>query len=181
MVEEFHQAFGVPVINAPAIPNSDRLYLRESVMEEEFKELLNAMYNHDMVGILDGLCDLLYTVYGTAHEYGLGPVLKEAFREVHRSNMSKLGADGKPVMREDGKVLKGPNFTPPDLAGVIHRAFPFLPSNDWRQACDKAGEIPPLLATVQANIEFKQTIAPIFPDKYERQVLNEQPPADGNY
>lgn len=144
MVEEFHKAFYCPVLKSPIIPDvpfgyvfvmdhiekikeqfkitdNSRAFLRIKLMFEEFTEVAEAISTHDLTKILDGLCDLLYVVYGTAHEFGLGPVLKEAFREVHRSNMSKLGADGKPVLREDGKVLKGPNFTPPDLAGIITR------------------------------------------------------------
>lgn len=188
MVEEFHQAFGCPVYVTPTLPtyrgayaeiedlmeklanrfkyssNTSRSFLRMKLIFEEYKELCEGMRDGNYVKILDGLCDLLYVVYGTAHEFGLGPVLKEAFREVHRSNMSKLGADGKPVMREDGKVLKGPNFTPPDLARIIAKAnttqadidetnqmlrnntmayhdpnvYPDWNTKTWREACDQA-------------------------------------------
>lgn len=121
MVEEFHNAYGCPVLKQPTIPTIERRNLRMSLMREELQELLYSIVNEDMVGIVDGLCDLLYVVYGTAHEFGLGPLLKEAFAEVHRSNMSKLDENGKPIYREDGKVLKGPNFTPPNLLTIIQK------------------------------------------------------------
>src|ERR1044072_1368686 len=146
MVEEFHRAFNCPVLKTPTIPDvpfgyafvmdhieeikgifnrskrdNSRSFLRIKLIFEEFTELAEAISTHNMIEILDALCDLMYVVYGTAPEFGLGPVLKEAFREVHRSNMSKLNGDGKPIVRNDGKVLKGPNFTPPDLAGILLR------------------------------------------------------------
>jgi predicted HAD superfamily Cof-like phosphohydrolase len=71
------------------------------------------MLNHDIIGIADAYADLLYVVYGGAVTNGID--IDEVFKEVHRSNMSKLGADGTPIFRDDGKVLKGPNFSPPDI------------------------------------------------------------------
>jgi predicted HAD superfamily Cof-like phosphohydrolase len=121
MVKEFHEAYNCPVHTQPTIPGHERMVLRDKLMREELMELINAMNRSDIVGIVDGLCDLLYVVYGTAHEYGLGPLLKEAITEVHRSNMSKLGEDGNPIYRKDGKVLKGPNFTPPNLITIIQK------------------------------------------------------------
>lgn len=121
MVLEFHEAYDCPVLHTPTIPTQDRSRLRQDLMTEELNELCNAIDAKDMVGIVDGLCDLLYVVYGTAWEFGVAELLKEAFAEVHRSNMSKLGQDGKPIYREDGKVLKGPNFTPPNLITIIQK------------------------------------------------------------
>jgi predicted HAD superfamily Cof-like phosphohydrolase len=176
MVEEFHQAFNCPVLKMPTFATFDRVLLREKLMREELQELREAMHEKNMVEILDGLCDLLYVVYGTAHEYGLGPVLKEAFREVHRSNMSKRGTDGKPIMREDGKVLKGPNFTPPDQAGIINQfeslasLHPDCPTpggkewdyKDFRETLDKAaaeGKADKITTPVmKAMDEFKEQI-----------------------
>jgi predicted HAD superfamily Cof-like phosphohydrolase len=119
MVEEFHKAYNCPVHTQPIHPEHDRVILRMKLMGEELRELTSAMQEKDMVGVVDGICDLLYVVYGTAHEYGLGPLIKKAFAEVHRSNMSKLDDNGQPIYREDGKVLKGPNFTPPNLLTII--------------------------------------------------------------
>ena len=147
MVEEFHQAFNCPVLKTPAIPDMmgfqhknfiseletilekmkalndrSRVALRAKLMLEEFIELYTALYKGDLVKALDGLSDLLYVTYGTHHEIGTAPIAKEAFAEVHRSNMSKLNGDGTPIIRNDGKVLKGPNFTPPDLDKIFLKA-----------------------------------------------------------
>jgi predicted HAD superfamily Cof-like phosphohydrolase len=71
------------------------------------------------VGVADAIADCLYILYGTALEWGLGDKLPVIFDEVHRSNMSKLGADGKPIYREDGKILKGENYTPPQIKDIV--------------------------------------------------------------
>jgi predicted HAD superfamily Cof-like phosphohydrolase len=91
--------------------------LRRKLIREEFKELMKALEEEDIVGIADGLADLTVVVYGTALSYGID--LDRVMQEVHRSNMSKLGEDGKPIYREDGKVLKGPYFSPPDILHVL--------------------------------------------------------------
>jgi predicted HAD superfamily Cof-like phosphohydrolase len=144
MVEVFHKAFGCPVLKTPGIPDMmgfqhknfiaelemilekmkalndrSRVALRAKLILEEFIELYAALFKGEIVKALDGLSDLLYVTYGTHHELGTAPIANKAFREVHRSNMSKLNGDGTPIIRNDGKVLKGPNFTPPDLAGII--------------------------------------------------------------
>jgi predicted HAD superfamily Cof-like phosphohydrolase len=124
MVEIFHNAYGCPVYAYPVLPPTERVLLREKLMREELNELCAAMQLGDKVGIVDGLCDLLYVIYGTALEHGMGGLLKEAFSEVHRSNMSKLDQDCKPIYREDGKVLKGPYFTPPNLLNIIKKYTP---------------------------------------------------------
>jgi predicted HAD superfamily Cof-like phosphohydrolase len=143
LVEEFHETFGAPVYVKPTLPtyknayeevydlfeelsrrfkestNDSRSMLRMKLIFEEFKELCEAIADGDFVGIVDGLSDLRYVTYGTYHEFGLGPIAEAAFNEVHRSNMSKLGKDGKPIYRADGKVLKGPNFTKPNIALIL--------------------------------------------------------------
>ena len=117
MVMEFHEVYGVPLAGTPGFPPTEREKLRIRLMEEELDELKNAMEQLDLVEIADGIADLLYVTYGTAIEYGIP--IDEVFAEVHRSNLSKLGEDGKPVLREDGKVLKGPNFFMPDIRGIL--------------------------------------------------------------
>lgn len=119
MVDEFHRAFGVEVNEKPLdiIPLELRK-LRESLVTEEYKEFIDALWRGDMVEIADSLADLAYVVYGTAVSLGID--LDAVFREVHRSNMTKLGEDGKPIYREDGKVLKGPNFEPPRIREVMN-------------------------------------------------------------
>jgi len=145
-VRTFHHATGVPVAGGPAslapstIPR-ERFELRVSLIAEEFAELLDAMLgteagdaqraafetimarwdgdqdSADVVAAADALADLNYVIAGTALEAAIP--LDAVAREVHRSNMSKLGRDGRPILREDGKVLKGPDYFPPDVAGVL--------------------------------------------------------------
>lgn len=94
-----------------------RVSLRLKLIDEEFKEVIEAFQQKDRVQIAKELTDLLYVVYGAGDVFGLD--LDECFRLVHESNMSKLGEDGKPIYREDGKVLKGPNYKPADLTKVV--------------------------------------------------------------
>jgi predicted HAD superfamily Cof-like phosphohydrolase len=120
MVREWHEAFDVPVAPEPAIPPA-RAALRLALIEEEAAELREAVEAGDLVAVLDALCDLQYVVDGAFLEFGLHGVKHDAMAEVHGSNMSKLGADGRPVLREDGKVLKGPSFRQPDLAALLRQ------------------------------------------------------------
>ncbi len=116
-VREFHEAYGVVNKDAPDISDEGINNLRLSLLQEELDELRDALANNDIVEVLDALSDLQYILDGSYLSWGLGDLKEAAFNEVHRSNMSKLGEDGKPIYREgDGKVLKGPNYTPPDLA-----------------------------------------------------------------
>lgn len=118
---EFMNAFGQEVKTSPALPNSETIALRCDLIDEEFKELLAALYHDDevvdMVEVADALTDILYVVYGAGHAFGID--LDKCYAEVHASNMSKLDADGKPIHREDGKVLKGPNYFKPDLSKYV--------------------------------------------------------------
>lgn len=93
--------------------------LRLKLIREEVDELESALEKKDWIEVIDALCDLLYVTYGAASSLGVD--IEPFFEEVHRSNMSKLGLDGKPVKREDGKVIKGENYSPPDLAAVMRR------------------------------------------------------------
>lgn len=150
-VSEFHTVFGHPVHNAPASVGVDRIRLRLNLILEEVDELIDAVKRHhsyiphnldhasdcvkeamslishadygsfdlDHVKAADALTDILYVVYGAGLEFGLP--LDECFKEVHESNMSKLGANGKPIYNPDtGKVMKGPNYRAPDLDKVIN-------------------------------------------------------------
>jgi predicted HAD superfamily Cof-like phosphohydrolase len=112
-VAEFMKTFGQNVETSPVWPDFDTRELRLELIAEELDELMQAVDNEDMVEVADALTDLLYVVYGAGHTFGIN--LDDTFEEVHDSNMSKLGIDGKPIYREDGKVLKGPNFFAPDL------------------------------------------------------------------
>ena len=114
-VKEFMEAFGQEVKDKPEWPDEDTVNLRVDLIEEEYDELKQAVYSHDgsMTDVADALSDILYVVYGMAHSFGID--IDECFREVHVSNMSKLDENGKPIYREDGKVVKGPNYKPPNL------------------------------------------------------------------
>jgi len=118
IVREWHEAFDVPVENAPTIPKH-RAQMRLDILEEEVAELRAAVEAGDLVEALDALCDIQYVLDGTFLEFGLHQLKHDAMAEVHSSNMSKLGADGRPVLRDDGKVLKGPGFRQPDLARLL--------------------------------------------------------------
>jgi len=118
MVREFHATFDLPDRKTPGLLETDEQKLRLSLIEEEVDELKTGIFNKDIVEIADALTDILYVVYGAALCYGLDIDL--CFKEVHRSNMSKLGSDGNPLYREDGKVLKGPNYSSPDLGAVLY-------------------------------------------------------------
>ncbi len=113
MVREFMEAVSQPVdVPYSKLPFA-LMKMRLDLIEEEYLELKEATYGDDLVGLLDGLADILYVTYGMAITLGLP--IDEAFAEVHRSNMTKLDENGEPIFREDGKLLKGPNYEPPSL------------------------------------------------------------------
>jgi len=114
-VAEFMRTFGQDVEEEPTWTSVSNLRYR--LIYEELGELREALDNRDIVEVADALTDLLYVVYGAGHSFGIN--LDKCFEEVHNSNMSKLGEDGKPIRREDGKVLKGPNFREPNLKDLL--------------------------------------------------------------
>ena len=116
-VGDFMEAFGQKVEMEPTWPDFNTRELRLELIQEELDELSDAVADRDMIQIADALTDLLYVVYGAGHSFGLD--LDECFEEVHRSNMSKLGENGRPIHREDGKVMKGPGYFEPDLEGIL--------------------------------------------------------------
>ncbi len=117
-VGEFHRAYGLPVRDVPTSEvGRDQVALRLSLIQEEVSELAAAADLDDLVGVADALADIVYVAYGTAHVYGID--LDAVLDEVHASNMTKLGADGRPVRRSDGKILKGPGYRPPDIAAAL--------------------------------------------------------------
>lgn len=116
-VRTFMKTFGQEVNTKPELPNDETSKLRLELIGEELGELEEAIANKDLVEIADALTDILYVTYGAGHAFGLD--LDACFREVQRSNMSKLGEDGKPIYREDGKVLKGPNYSEPNLKKTL--------------------------------------------------------------
>lgn len=116
-VGEFMEAFGQEVKDAPEIPPLEVVDLRYELIAEELEEFSRAVAKNDLTGVADALTDLLYVVYGAGHAFGID--LDLTFNIVHDSNMSKLGPDGKPIYRDDGKVMKGPNYVPPDLSIIF--------------------------------------------------------------
>lgn len=121
-VAGFHQAFGLGIRNTPTADLGESTHLlRFNLMKEENEEYWEAVQNKDLTEIADALGDMLYILCGTLLEHGLQYKIEAVFEEIQRSNMSKLGADGKPVYREDGKVMKGPNYFKPDVAKILER------------------------------------------------------------
>lgn len=121
-VELFHNSFGLGVSQQPkADLGKDKNKLRFNLMDEENREYLEAANDNDLVEVADALGDMLYILCGTILEHGMQYKIEEVFEEIQRSNMSKLGADGKPIYREDGKVLKGPNYFKPDIQNIIDK------------------------------------------------------------
>lgn len=117
-VLEFHRALGLPIRCCPTsnVPEQER-DLRVRLIREETEELSSAVAEGDLVAVADALADIVYVTYGTALHYGID--LDAAIAEIHRSNMTKLGPDGRALVRADGKVLKGPSYQEPDIARLL--------------------------------------------------------------
>ncbi len=119
-VETFHNAFKITNRETPkGFTTEKEVNLRFELMDEENKEYLEAAENNDLVEVADALGDMLYILCGTILSHGMQYKIEEVFNEIQRSNMSKLGEDNKPIYREDGKVLKGPNYFKPDLKSIL--------------------------------------------------------------
>jgi len=116
---EFHKAFKLGWSGRPGRIDEKTKKLRIAIMREELEEAAEAMENEPLENIAKEIADLLYVTYGTIGEYGLEDYMEAVFDEVHKSNMSKLGENGELLLREDGKVLKGPNYAPPDIKGIL--------------------------------------------------------------
>lgn len=119
-VRTFHDAFKIPNAQAPTAQLTEQHYtLRYNLMREETEEYLDAAKQGDLVEIADALGDQLYILCGTILSHGLEHVIEEVYEEIQRSNMSKLDANGQPIYREDGKVLKSDRYFKPDIAGIL--------------------------------------------------------------
>lgn len=119
--KEFHEAFSLPIEKYPTIPSDSQAKLRYDLIREELEELRVAIEEKDETEILDALCDLRVVLDGAVLVCGMQGIYEEALEIVNASNMSKLGEDGKPTYREDGKVLKGGNFFVPDFTKLLQR------------------------------------------------------------
>ena len=114
MVRQFHEVFGVLISDRPTVDlPPEVIQLRLDLLREELAELESASEAGDLVAVADGLGDLAYVLYGAALTFGID--LDAVVREIHRSNMTKLDEVGRPILRADGKVLKGPRYQPPDI------------------------------------------------------------------
>lgn len=118
-VKDFHEAFLVENGKPLSLLPESEFILRHKLMEEENKEYLEACWKGDITEIADALGDQLYILCGTILKHGLQHKIEEVFEEIHKSNMSKLGEDGKPVFREDGKIMKGPGYFRPKIDMVL--------------------------------------------------------------
>ena len=116
-VKTFMNTYGQEVKEIATFPENKIVQLRIDLIEEELNELKEAVKNNDIVEVADALTDILYVTYGAGHSFGVD--LDKCFDEVQRSNMSKLGVDGKPIYNESGKVMKGPDYFVPDLKKII--------------------------------------------------------------
>ena len=119
-VKLFHETYGLGIsTEIKADLGKLKNELRFNLMKEENEEYLEAVENNDIVEIADALGDMLYILCGTILEHGLQHKIEEVFDEIQRSNMSKLGSYGKPIYREDGKVMKGPNYFKPNFEAIL--------------------------------------------------------------
>lgn len=114
-VRIFQKTFNQPVAKKPVLISKEEGLLRFNLMKEENEEYLEAVENNDLVEIADALGDELYILLGTINRHGMQHIIEKVFNEIHYSNMSKLGSDGKPIFREDGKVMKGPTYFRPNI------------------------------------------------------------------
>ena len=116
-VKTFMKTYGQEVKKTPSFPDGKIIKLRIDLIKEELNEFQEAINNKDLLEIADALTDILYVTYGAGHSFGID--LDKCFAEVQRSNMSKLGENGKPIYNEHGKVMKGPNYLKPNLKQFI--------------------------------------------------------------
>ena len=116
-VKTFMRTFGQEVKLKPSFSTEKINDLRYNLIKEELNELKQAMDNKDLLEVADALTDILYVTYGAGIAFGID--LDKCFEEVQKSNMSKLGEDGKPIYNETGKVMKGPNYFKPDLSKFV--------------------------------------------------------------
>jgi predicted HAD superfamily Cof-like phosphohydrolase len=135
-VKQFHDVYRQKYQTSPTAQTDEICNLRYKLGLEELNEYKEANDGDDPVGIADALADQLYILLGTILAHGMADIIEDVFDEVHRSNMSKLDENGNPIYREDGKILKGPNYKKPDIGKIIHsyweaeRAQPEIPFKD---------------------------------------------------
>lgn len=120
-VINFHESFKQSYSKVPTLLPMDECTLRHDLMKEENVEYLVACGNDNLSEIADALGDQLYILFGTIIKHGMQHIIEDVFNEIHASNMTKLGEDGLPILREDGKILKGPNYRKPNIKQIIKK------------------------------------------------------------
>lgn len=121
-VTSFHKAYGLGIEQKPTSHLPEHISsLRFNLMKEENEEYLEAAKEGDLIEVGDALGDMLYILCGTIIAHGFQEKMEAIFDEIQRSNMSKLDANGNPIYREDGKVMKGPNYFKPDLEKILNK------------------------------------------------------------
>ena len=119
-VGHFHDSFGIANNTQPTTAlTAEEIQLRFDLLKEENEEYLEAAKNGDLTEVADALGDIMYILFGTILKHGLQDKIVDIFKEIQASNLSKLGEDGQPIYREDGKVLKGPNYFRPDINKIL--------------------------------------------------------------
>ena len=120
-VKKFHEVYKLDYKLSPiAKIDNETIKLRFNLMAEENQEYLEAANNNDLVEVADALGDMLYILCGTIIEHGMQNKIEEVFDEIQRSNMSKLDENGDPIYRDDGKVMKGPNYFKPNISKILN-------------------------------------------------------------
>jgi predicted HAD superfamily Cof-like phosphohydrolase len=120
-VKIFHEVYKLSYKDSPVADiGIDKINLRFKLMAEENQEYFEAAKNNDIVEVADALGDMLYILCGTIIEHGMQDKIEEIFDEIQKSNLSKLGEDGKPIYRNDGKVMKGPNYFKPNISEILN-------------------------------------------------------------
>jgi len=121
-VEKFHKVYGILINDRPTVDiDKELIKLRFNLMKEENEEYFEAARKNDIVEVADALGDMLYILCGTIITHGFQNKIEEVFDEIQNSNMSKLGKDGKPIYRGDGKVMKGPNYFKPNIRAILKK------------------------------------------------------------
>lgn len=121
-VEKFHKVNGILINDRPTVDiDKELIKLRFNLMKEENEEYFEAARKNDIVEVADALGDMLYILCGTIITHGFQNKIEEVFDEIQNSNMSKLGKDGKPIYRSDGKVMKGPNYFKPNIRAILKK------------------------------------------------------------
>ena len=129
-VKDFHEKFGIINNASPQLIGSKGYQLRYDLAIEELQEYKNACQQGNLIEVADALGDQLYILLGTILRHGMQNIIEDVFNEIHDSNMSKLGEDGKPIYREDGKILKGKDYFRPNLQKIFSNHFEMVESKD---------------------------------------------------